>query len=149
VGGYKFEGLAPAVYEVFATLPDGSASGLSELFLDRDSEAGNVQVTQAPTVEIEIRRGGSNAVADIPLKLTGRRQDLSETESEQEITRPRANLSPGHWQLRAHPPAGQYVESIANLRNAPRRPWKAESAPDWYEIFIEALDFEDKDYDIR
>jgi protocatechuate 3,4-dioxygenase beta subunit len=137
VGGYRFEGLAPAVYEVFATLPDGAASGFTELFLDRDSEAGNVQVTQAPTVDIEVRRAGSNTVADIPVRLTGRRQDLSETETEQEITRPRATLAPGHWELRAHTPAGQYVESIVNLRGSSRRPWKAERASDWYEVFIE------------
>ncbi len=137
VGGYKFQGLAPGVYEVFATLQDGSVSGFTELFLDRDSDAGNVQVMQAPTVDIEVRRAGSNAVADIPLTLTGRRQDLSEAEAEREIGRPRTTLAPGHWELRAHPPAGQYVDSIDNLRAAPRRPWKAERASDWFEVFIE------------
>jgi carboxypeptidase family protein len=138
VGGYKFDGLAPGVYEVFATLPDGSASGFGELFLDRDSEAGNVQVTQAPTVDIEVRRAGYNVLADIPLTLTGRRQDLSEAEAERDITRLRTTLAPGHWELRAHPPAGQYVESIVNLRSSPRRPWKAERVSDWFEVFIEA-----------
>jgi hypothetical protein len=138
VGGYKFEGLAPGVYEVFATLPDGAASGFTELFLDRDSEAGNVQVTQAPAVDIEVRRAASNVLADIPLTLTGRRQDLSEAEAERDIARPRTTLAPGHWELRAHPPAGQYVESIVNLRSAPRRPGKAERASDWFEVFIEA-----------
>ena len=138
VGGYRFEGLAPGAYEIFATLPDGSASGFIELFLDRDSEAGNVQITQAPAVDIEVRRTGSNAVADIPLALTGRRQDLSEAEAERDIRRPRATLAPGHWQLRAHAPAGHYVESIVNLRNGPRRPWRAERPADWFEVFIEA-----------
>ena len=137
VGGYKFEGLAPGVYEVFATLADGGTSGFIEFFLDRDSDAGNVQVTQAPTVDIEVRRAGSNALADIPLALTGRRQDLSEAEAERDIARPRATLAPGHWELRAHLPVGQYVESIVNLRGAPRRPWKAERASDWFEVFIE------------
>jgi Carboxypeptidase regulatory-like domain len=138
VGGYKFEGLAPGVYEVFATLPDGAASGFTEFFLDRDSAVGNVQVTQAPTVDIEVRRAGSNVLADIPLTLTGRRQDLSEAEAERDITRPRTTLAPGRWELRAHPPAGQYVESIVNLRSAPRRPGKAERVSDWFEVFIEA-----------
>jgi protocatechuate 3,4-dioxygenase beta subunit len=137
VGGYKFEGLAPGVYEVFATQQDDAAAGFTELFLDRDSEAGNVQVTRAPMVDIEVRRAGSNAAVDIPLTLTGRRQDLSEAQAERDITRPRTTLAPGHWELRAHPPAGQYVESIVNLRAAPRRPWKAERASDWFEVFIE------------
>jgi hypothetical protein len=137
VGGYKFEGLAPGVYEVFATLPDDSAAGFTELFLDRDSEAGSVYVTRAPTVDIEVRRPGSNAIADIPLSLTGRRQDLSEAEPERQISGPRTTLAPGHWELRAHAPAGQYIESLVNLRSAPRRPWKAERSPDWYEVFIE------------
>jgi hypothetical protein len=92
---------------------------------------------QSPTVSIEVRRAGTNAVADIPLTLTGRRQDLSEAEAEREIARPRTTLAPGHWELRAHPPAGQYVESIASLSAAPRRPWKAERASDWFEVFIE------------
>jgi hypothetical protein len=136
-GGYKFEGLAPGVHEVFATQQDGSAAGFTELFVDRDSEAGSVQITQSPTVDIEVRRAGTNAVVDIPLTLTGRRQDLSEAEAEREIARPRLTLAPGHWELRAHPPAGQYVESIVNLRAAPRRPWRAERASDWFEVFIE------------
>jgi protocatechuate 3,4-dioxygenase beta subunit len=138
VGGYRFEGLAPGVYEVFASLPDGAAAGFIELYLDRDSEAGNVQVTQSPAVDIEVRRVGSNALADIPLTLTGRRQDLSEAEAEHDIARPRSTLAPGHWELRAHPPAGQYVESIVNLRSARRRPGRAERASDWFEVFIEA-----------
>src|SRR5207244_3433577 len=59
MGGYKFEGLAPASYEVFAVTKDGGSSGFIELFLDRDSEAGTVQLMQRPTVEIEVRRAGS------------------------------------------------------------------------------------------
>jgi hypothetical protein len=130
--------LAPGIYEVFASLPDGASAGFIELFLDRDSEAGNVQVMQSPVVDFEVRRAGSNALADIPLTLTGRRQDLSEAEAERDIARPRSTLAPGHWELRAHPPAGQYVESIVNLRSAPRRPGRAERASDWFEVFIEA-----------
>jgi hypothetical protein len=137
VGAYQFDGLAPAVYEVLATLQDSSASGYTELFVDQDSESGNVQVMQVPTVEIEVRRAGSNAVSDLPVKLTGRRQDQSETERAREIVGPRTTLSPGHWEFRANAPAGTYVESIVNFRGAPRRPWKAERVTDWYEVFIE------------
>lgn len=134
---YLFEGLAPAVYEVFATLPDGTAAGFTELFLDRDNDSGNVQLMQVPTVDIEVRRTGSGPPVDIPVRLTGRRQDLSEAEPEREITRRRLTLAPGHWEMRAHPPAGLYVESIVNPRGAPRRLWKAERAADWYEVFVE------------
>jgi hypothetical protein len=137
-GLYQFEGLAPAVYEVFATLQDSTASGYIELFLDQDSNNGNVQVMQVPTVDIEVRRAGSNAVVDLPVKLTGRRQDQSESEPSREITGPRTTLTPGHWEFQAHAPPGMYIESISNYRAAPRRPWKAERVSDWYEVFIEA-----------
>src|SRR5207237_7325888 len=43
-GEYRFEGLAPAVYEVFATLQDGSASGFIELFIYQVTISVNVQV---------------------------------------------------------------------------------------------------------
>jgi hypothetical protein len=135
-GGYQFKELAPAVYEVVATLTDGKASGFTELFLDRDNETVHVQVTQLPTVEIEVRRPGSNSAVEIPVTLTGRRQDLAETEPMREIKGPRTTLAPGHWELRAHAPAGQYVDSIANLRGAPRRTWNAAHASDCYEVFI-------------
>jgi protocatechuate 3,4-dioxygenase beta subunit len=137
-GSYQFEGLAPAVYEVYATLEDGTAAGFIELFLDQDNIAGTVQVMQSPAVEFEVRRPGSNNVAaDIPLTLIGRRQDVAETDASREISQPRTTLAPGHWEFRAQVPAGQYVESIANVRNPPRRTWKAERSSDWYDVFIE------------
>jgi len=138
VGAYQFEGLAPAVYEIFATMPDASAAGFTELFVDKDTDSGNVQVLLAPAIEIEVRRPGSNAITDIPAKLMGRRQDLSETEPTREIIGPRTTFAPGHWEFRAQVPPGMYVESIANVRGSPRRPWRAERVSDWYEVFIEA-----------
>ena len=134
---YRFDGLAPAVYEVFATLPDGSASGFIELALEQDSDAGNVQVMQLPSVDTEIRSAGSGSVIDTPVVLTGRRQDLSETEDAHEIKGPRTALAPGHWEFRARVPAGQYVQSIASMRGPIRRPLKAERPSDWYDVFIE------------
>ncbi len=136
-GAYQFEGLAPAVYEVLATLQDSTASGFTELFVDQDNNGGNVQLLQIPTVEIEVRRGSSSAGRDFPFKLIGRRQDQSETEPSREITGRSTTLIPGHWEFRAQVPPGQFVESITNIRSAPRRPWKAERASDWYEVFIE------------
>jgi protocatechuate 3,4-dioxygenase beta subunit len=53
IGAYRFEGLAPAVYEISATTQDGSASGFVELFTDHNFDGGNVQVMQIPTVDID------------------------------------------------------------------------------------------------
>jgi hypothetical protein len=138
LGGYRFEGLAPAGYEVFATLKDGTAAGFIELSVARDYDAATIQIQQAPTVDIEVRRAGSNVPVDVPVRLTGRRQDLSEIEPEHEITGRRTTLAPGHWQFRAQVPSGQYVESIVHLYGAARRPQRAESASGWYEVFIES-----------
>jgi hypothetical protein len=74
---------------------------------------------------------------DFPVKLIGRRQDQSEIEPAREITGRSTTLVPGHWEFRAQVPAGQFVESITNIRSAPRRPWKAERPSDWYDVFIE------------
>src|SRR5262249_48630265 len=134
---YRFDGLAPAVYEVFATLPDGSASGFIELALEQDSDAGTVQVMQLPAVDIETRSANTGAPVDTPVVLTGRGRDLSEIEDANEIKGPRTALAPGHWEFRARVPTGQYVESVASLRGPVRRPWKAERPSDWYDAFIE------------
>ncbi|MGI8742699.1 MAG: hypothetical protein ACR2NN_09035 [Bryobacteraceae bacterium] len=74
---------------------------------------------------IEVRHAGSNSPANIPITLTGRRQDLMETAPAREITGQRVAFASGHWGFRARVPAGQYVESIVNLRGAPRRSVRA------------------------
>jgi hypothetical protein len=135
---YHFESLAPAVYEVFAALENGAAAGFTELYLDHDMNAVNLLVAPAASVDFEVRRAGSFANLDIPLTLLGRRQDLAETETEQEIARPRTTLSPGHWEMRARVPSGYYVESIVAQRSSPRRNWSVEHPPDWFEVFIDA-----------
>ncbi len=134
---YVFESLAPAVYELSATLQDATPAGFVELFVDRDTDSANIQILQLPIVDIEVRRPGSNAAADVPVTLTGRRQDLTETEVAREITGPRVPLTPGHWEFRARVPEGQFVESIVNLRGASRRLWKAERPADWFDVFVE------------
>ena len=140
-GGYRFEGVAPGRYEVFATLRNGDAAGFTELSLGRDMEAANVPVRRLPTIAIEVRWAGSKDVADIPVKLIGRRKDLSETEDGREIDGPRATLAPGHWEFRAVAPGGQYVESIVQrYGQAPRRS-KAEDTSDWYQVFIPTGDW--------
>jgi hypothetical protein len=138
-GGYQFDQLAPAVYEVFAEQETGSATGFVELFLDRDFDAANVHVTELPELDIDIRRAGTNSIVDVPVRLSGRRQDMSESGIAKEITGSRVNLAPGHWEFRAQPPAGQFVESVVNQLSRPRRPWKAERADDWFEVFIDPV----------
>ncbi len=137
-GGYRFEGLAPANYEVFATLQDGTLASFVELYLSGNMDGLNVSLQPTPTVEFEVRRSGSNAFANIPYKLVGRRQDMAETEAEQEIKGSRISLAPGHWEFRAaQVPAGQYVESIGNPFSGGGRRARLESASDWFDVLIE------------
>jgi hypothetical protein len=137
-GGYRFEGVAAGAYEVFATLRDGTAAGFIELPVSRNTDAANVPVQQLPKVNIEVCRSGSNDVVNIPLKLLGRRQDLSDTEPAREIAGPHTSLAPGHWEFRALVPRGQYVESIVQLYGEAPRPSKAKDVSDWYQVFIPA-----------
>jgi hypothetical protein len=134
---YMFEGLAPGLYEVFAELPGGTESGYTELFLDHDSESGNVRVMPPPKVDFEVRRAGSTNPGNIPMTLMGRRQDLSEVESDHGIDVPRATLSAGHWEMHASVGPGQYIESIANLQAQARRSRRAEQPVDAYDVFID------------
>ena len=135
---YHFEGLAPGVHEVFAELQGGAAAAFTELYLDHDMNGVNLQVTPVTAVEFEVRRASSYAELHIPIKLFGRRQDLAEVETEQEIKLARATLSPGHWEMRAVVPGGQYVESIEAQRGSPRRTWNVEHPSDWFEVYIDS-----------
>jgi hypothetical protein len=134
---YRFDGLSPGNYEVFARLQDGTSSGFTELFLDRDSDSGNVLLLQLPDVYFEVQRGNSFSPADRTINVIGHRLDLSETEENREIKTPRTALDPGHWELRAQVPHGQYVESIVNMSAQPRRAGNSPTAADWYEVFIQ------------
>ncbi len=136
-GIYRMEGLGPGVYEVFAATQDGGATGFTDLFVDRDTDSAGVHVMQLPTVDIEVRRAGSNAPVTIPMTLMGRRQDLADSEAVREITGARTTLAPGHWEFRARVPPGQYVESIVATRGSNRRPWQAERLSDWFDVFVE------------
>jgi len=129
-GIYTFQGLAPATYEVLATRGNGDA-GFFELSLDHDTENGNVQLTPPPTVLIHVRP------ANTALTVIGKRQDLDESEPEQEI-KPRTRLAPGHWELTARVAPGQYVESISAFGAIRRETVNAVLPPDWFTIFIPA-----------
>ncbi|MBV8817186.1 MAG: carboxypeptidase regulatory-like domain-containing protein, partial [Acidobacteriaceae bacterium] len=135
---YRFDHLAPGYYEILATTLDGKAAGFSEMFLDRDSEVGVVQVMQLSSTRVDVYRAGSS-VRMPPVTLIGRRQDLSETDSPREFKSPSLMLAPGNWAFRAIPPAGLCVDSIST--GSPRRPLQVEHDPDWYEVFIQQRGF--------
>jgi hypothetical protein len=135
---YRFEGLAPAYYEIFAHRQDGTAAGFNELFLDRDNDSGNVLLLPVPVVDIDVlRNGGSHPGLASSIRLSGRRQDLAETETDVDITVPRAFLYPGHWELRVQAPRGQYVENIQGMRGPGRRPPNMPAVSDRFEIFVQ------------
>jgi hypothetical protein len=134
---YKFEGLGPGVYEVFAKTQDGESSGSSELFLDRDNDSGNVILQKLPQVIIEVQRGTNTAMNDRTVRLTGRRYDLAESDLEKEIPMPYARLDPGRWELHGRAPRGQFVESIDGTYAQPRRSWNVAPVTDRFEAFIQ------------
>jgi len=131
---YMFEGLAPGVYEVLAA--GAATAGYTELSLDHDSDNGNVQLLDLPRVDFYAARPGSSAIANVPIKVFGRREDLSETTKMQEL-KPRGPLLPGHWEMTAQVSPDQYVESITNEFTA-RRTVTQPHAPDAFDVFIEA-----------
>lgn len=134
---YTFEGLAPSAYEVLATRGNGDA-GFFELNLDHDTENGNVQLMEPPLVSIDVRRPGSSGAANVPITVIAKRQDLAESEPEQELMLPRTRLAPGHWELTARVGPGQYVESISTFGAIRRETVNAVLPPDWFTIFIAA-----------
>jgi hypothetical protein len=137
---YGFDGLAPAYYEIYARLRNESAAGFIEVFLGGDHLGANVAVQQLPRVDVEVRRAGGpgpGSPLDVPVALIGRRQDLSENEAAKEIRGTRVMLAPGHWEFRAMPPDGYYVEAIENQYARVWRRRKQAGAADWYEVFIE------------
>jgi len=137
-GRYLFEGLAPAAYEIFAEKEGAGDAGFSELFLDRDSETGTIQLSPQPVVTVTVEGPSGAAVARPSFLLTGRRQDLAESGSEREIKTPQSILAPGYWEIGARTGPGEYIESIANQFGGPRRSWRAERSTDWFEVFVDA-----------
>jgi hypothetical protein len=133
---YRFDGLAPAVYEVFAVVQDGSAAGFTDLFLDRDNDAGNVPVLQMPVVNFEMIRSNGARSPERTIRISARRQDLSESEAARDITQTQVSLAPGHWEMRAQPPRGQYVVDMQGMAE-PRRPWTPQRPTDWFDLYIQ------------
>jgi hypothetical protein len=134
---YRFDGLAPAAYELSGVSADGSIAGFLEVFLDRDNENGTLQFMQAPLVDSEVVMAGSTARVTAAVKLIARRQNLSETDAEGEI-RGRAQLVPGYWEFRAEVPPGMYVDSISVSGTPRTRAAKVERPLNAFDGFIPA-----------
>jgi hypothetical protein len=107
-----------------------------EIQLDHDSDAGDSQLGPPAKVEFVVRRGGS-IDRTTPVKITGHRQDLSDSGQDQEIPM-RATLGPGHWEFAVVPPEGTYVESMTNAANLRRPQSTALHPPDWFDLFFES-----------
>ena len=137
-GRYLFENLAPAAYEIFAEKEGGGDAGFLEMFVDRDSETGTIQLGPQPVVSIVVEGSAGAAITRPSFLLTGRRQDLTESGPEREIKMPQSTLAPGYWEIGARTGPGEYIESITNLFGGPRRTWRAERSADWFEVFVDA-----------
>ncbi len=134
-GIYSFVSLAPAVYEITAEFLSGKESGYIELFADKNNMSASIKLQPAPTVEFDVRRTGSASPVNFPVTLTGRRQDLYEAGTEQQIPTPKATLLAGHWELSAQAGPDRYIESIANLYSGVRR--EGQKSVEWFDVFID------------
>lgn len=135
-GAYQFEGLTPGAYEIFAEAQDGGASAFSDFILGGVTKV-DLSLAKPPPVSVEVRRAGHSAPLDIPVRLMGRRQNLSETGTPVQIPIPRTSLAPGYWEFRATVPGGYYVQSIVNAGGSRSGRRNIERPPDWYEVYID------------
>jgi len=129
---YRFEGLAPALYEVFAETKSGY-SGFLEQFVDRNMDSATVNTGPSPRVDVEVRNGDTHSAVNTTIKLMGHRQDLSDLEKDHPIEM-HGTLAPGHWLMSAQVGATQYVESIAG--SAALRDRHATQPSDAFEVLI-------------
>ncbi len=134
---FTFPSLSPALYEIIAENLKDNESGYLELFVDKATQNAAVKLQPPPTVEFDIRRAGSSSPVNFPVSVTGRRQDLYESGSEQQFPLPRATLLAGHWEMSAQAGSDKYIESISNFRGDVRREGQPEKAVEWFDIFIE------------
>jgi hypothetical protein len=129
---YRFEGLAPALYEVFAETKE-NYSGFLEQFVDRNMDSASVNTGPSPRVDVEVRGADTRSAVNTPIKLMGHRQDLSDLGKDQPISM-HGTLAPGHWLMSAQVGATQYVESIAGSASARDR--HATQPSDAFEVMI-------------
>ena len=135
-GAYSFGGLAPAMYEVFATYADGSGSGFAERFIGQNTQM-PMQIVSTDPVNIEVRNAATRAPLRIPVKLTGRRDDLSGAEPAREVPLPSARLAAGYWEFTAAVGPAHYVTSIGSDYNDIRRTRRTTRAFEWFPVLLE------------
>ena len=138
---YQFQGLAPGAYEILGTTPGGLA-GFIELSLGGNTTSGTFNLGPMPRVDAEVIPSGARArgIPSISVKLIGRRQDLSEIDTEREITLP-DRLLPGVWEMTARVGPNQYVESIVNPYGGSRRRERPDRLSDAFEVFLDPRDY--------
>ncbi|MBI2686183.1 MAG: carboxypeptidase regulatory-like domain-containing protein [Acidobacteria bacterium] len=135
-GRSSFTGLPPAVYEIFATYRDNSGSGFAELSVHQNMQT-TLQVLSTSPVNFEIVNAANRSPLRTPVKLYGRRDDLSGAGPFIEIPIPRAPLPPGHWEFTAVAGPGQYVANIQSEGRENRRPWRAVRPPEGFPVYVE------------
>lgn len=135
-GDYSFKGLAPAMYEVFAAYTDGSGYGFAERFIGQNTQM-PMQVVSTNPVSIDVRSAATRAPLRIPVKLTGRRDDLSGAEPAREVPLPMARLSAGYWEFTAAVGPGHYITSIGSDYNDIRRTRRAARPFEWFPVLLE------------
>ncbi len=137
--GFTFEGIAPAICEVFAIKQGGLESGFIDLPVYRD-EVANMVLTPPGRVSLEVVRPGASGSTNIPVTVTARRADLYLADAERvlEVSDSKLTLAPGHWEMSATAGPGQYVESIVNGFGSYYRRSRTEQPSDWFDVHIDA-----------
>lgn len=135
-GPYAFNGLAPAMYELFATYLDGSGSGFAERFIGQNTQMPMQVVSTEPTA-IEVRSAMTRAPLRIPVRLIGRRDELSGAEPPREFLPPTARLSSGYWEFTAVVAPPYYVTSIGTGGTDIRRTRRATRPFEWFGVYVE------------
>lgn len=131
-----FEGLAPAVYDIYGESADKSEFGFIEMFVGQN-DGTTLIMAPPPRVMIAVR-GGASGDSRPRISLRGHRQDLAESSSDREIAIPQTTLAPGYWEFTADAGPNEYVESIETSYPGPRRPWRRERPEDRFEVFVDA-----------
>ena len=132
---YRFEGLAPANYEVFAEYSDHTGSGFAEGQVRRNTVL-PVQLSAPPQVDFDVVSSATGGMATGSVTLAGRRQDLSGLAASHDIPVPRTRLHAGHWEMTGFAGANGYVESIGFPGRDSRR-MRPDRPAEWHDVFVE------------
>jgi len=112
-------------------------SGFIELYIDKATSNAAVKLNPPPVVTFDVRRVGSGSAYRGPVTITGRRQDLYDSGTEQKIEMPKATLLAGHWEFSGQASPDTYVESIRNNYQV-RREQQPDKSVEWFDVFLDA-----------